>query len=221
MEDETPGSLEDAKNFLFRRIWAWIRRQSLIVKLAAALVIVLVLIVLARLNVFGEPYFRYARAAAPWHIPVVDDDSRVIPISLSFETENEFGRLTGKRGGPCYSDDHIYLSFKVGLSSWVSVLSMDAKRIHGLLQNKRDPSLVESDKTYIIDFPLDDTTGNEVFYVIASSEPYTFETDIAPHLPRNSVLSGEKGPAKSSYQLTLPEMFAVKFTHCNHLSKRQ
>ena len=157
----------------------------------------------------------------PWQIPIIDPASSIVPLSFTFEIENEFGRQTGKHGMPCYRGDHIYLTFKVGIPSWVSVIWVDPKGVYGLFQETYDPSWVIANDIYSMDKKLNDTVGTETFYFIASPKPFNYKKHIAPHLTRTAALSENKGPEQSSYDLKLPKVFTVKTIQCMHLRKAE
>ena len=220
-ENQTPGSLKELKQHFFKKIWNWIIVKSAGYKIAFGVGCIILLVVAARLNFFGEPYFKYARLIIPMHIPCVDEEAPSIPLILSYEIEDKRGRRTGKLGDTCYSGDRIYISLKAGEPSWITVFGVDSKRkpfpIH---KQKLNPDFMVADKYYTYHFTLDHTIGSEVYYAIAAPEEFNFEENIRPSLDDVFSKIGSKGPVFSEYQLELPDKFTQEFIYFRHLSQK-
>ncbi|MEA3291120.1 MAG: hypothetical protein U9Q71_02245 [Pseudomonadota bacterium] len=213
-EKKTPGSLSEVSNYLFQTVWNWVSRKSMAVKFGAVAFVLVGLVLLARFNIFGDPYLQYAKILLPANIPYVDPEPIVIPWETSFLLE---GRKL-EAGATCYAGDRIRVGFTIGAPAWVTVFDVDAKGPHPVFQNKLDPSHVKSDRPYTLTFPLDDTVGDEIFYVIASETQFSFKEDIEPHLMKKTMeYARVKGPRKSEYTLDLdPEMFLQDYRRCYH-----
>lgn len=219
-KNKTPESLEDVKKHLFRNVWIWFSQKPRWVKIIFSIAGVVLLLIAARLNLFGEPFYCYSKLVLPIYISSVDPKTPVISLLLSYEIEDNFGRRTGKLGDTCYDGDHLYISFKSGLPCWVSVFGVDSKAIYPVFKEKLDPSFIENEQNYTLDFSLDKTAGNEVYYAIAASEPFSFQEEIEPHLMNVFPAGNSKGPAFSEYQLELPEKFTQEFIYFKHLSRQ-
>ncbi len=217
MKKQNPESLEDVKKSVFKKTWNWLGKKSLRFKIALGLIAVIVLFALARINAFGEPFYLYARLILPVQISGIDPSQPVIPLSLNYEIENEYGRRGGKLGGAYDTGDHIFLSFRAGLSCWITVFGIDAKGIHNVFGDSLSPRLIEKDQTYTINFELDETVGVEIYYAIVASEKFNFEEEIKPHLENNFPEGHSKGPVFSNYELKLPSKFVQGHIYFNHL----
>lgn len=218
--NKTPESLADVKKNIFRNVWKWGSKKPRWVKMIFSIAAVILLLIAARLNFFGEPFHRYSKLVLPIYIPAVDPAVPVIPFSLRYEIEDLLGRRTGKLGDTCYHGDHLYISFKAGLSCWVSLFGVDSKGIYPVFRGKLAPSHIEKEQNYTLDFKLDETVGNEIYYAIAASESFSFQEEIEPHL-RNVFPTGDsKGPVFWEYQIELPEKFTQKFIYFKHLSRQ-
>jgi hypothetical protein len=145
----------------------------------------------------------------------------VVPLILSYDIEDERGRRTGKLDDTCYSGNRIYISFKAGIPSWITVFGVDIKgEPFPVYKRKLAPSFITADKLYIVHFQLDETTGKEVYYAIAASEEFDFDADIRPMVDKVFPKIGSKGLVFSEYQIELPEKFTQEFVYFNHLPKK-
>ncbi len=218
--NKTPESLADVKKHIFRNVWIWLGQKPRWVKIIFSFAGVILLLIVARLNFLGEPFYRYSKLLLPASISAVDPTAPVIPLFLSYEIEDSFERRPGKLGDTSYDGDHLFISFKAGIQCWVSVFGVDSNGIHAVFRHKLDPSLIEKGQTYTPDFELDKTVGNEIYYAIAASEPFNFHHEIEPHLKNVFGEGNSKGPSFSEYQLRLPEKFTQKFIYFKHLSRQ-
>lgn len=219
-ENKPPESVDDVRKIAFRKTWKWFSKQSIGIKILFVILLILILLVIARLNFFGEPYYSYSRLIIPIEVPGVDPERTIVPLSLHFEIEDRMGRRTGKLGDNYYSGDHIYLSFNTGSPSWVTVFCVDSKGIQPVFRQKFSPSKVERDKTYTLEFELDDTLGREFYYAIAASKKFDFEREIRVQLKEIFPEGNSKGPLFSEYSLELGSEFTQKLIHFNHLSRQ-
>ena len=73
-----------------------------------------------------------------------------------------------------YSGDIVFLSFKSNSDCWVSVFGVDSKRIFPLWKKKFSPEKIEKNSDYSVQpFKLDETIGNEIYYIVASDKKLT------------------------------------------------
>jgi len=218
-KDKTPESFEDVKRHLFKKGWIWLALKPVWIKSLVILSLLLLIFAGARLNFFGTTLYRYSKLLTSFEIPVVDPDKPVIPLSLNYEIEDGLGRHIGKLGGTCFSKNHLYISFKVGISCWITVFGVDSKGIFPIFRNKLDPSYIDKEKDYILDFKLDETEGNEIYYAITALERFSYQKDIEMNLKKVFHSGSSKGAAFSKYQIELPEKFTQKFIYFRHLSE--
>lgn len=214
-----PESLEDVHKHFFKRAWMWMAERPGWVKILAGLGLVLLLLAGARLNFFGEPYYRYARFVLPAKLSGIDASIPVVALSFGYEIEDDMSRRAGKLGETVYSGDRIYLSVQAGSNCWLSVFCVDAIGIHPVFREKLAPSLVEKGQTHTLEFSLDETVGKEIYYAVAASEVFSFEADIRPNLRQVFPQGHSKGPKFSEYHLKLPEQFTQKLVYFQHAAR--
>jgi hypothetical protein len=155
----------------------------------------------------------------PAQIAGIDPDVPVIPLSMNFEITDKFGRRQAKVGEAYFSGDSIHLSIAASLRCWLTVFCVDSKGTQKVFQNSFDPSLIEPDKTYGLEFELDETVGAEIYYAIVAAENFSFEKDIKPTLDNLFPEGHSKGPKFSQYELKLPSRFVQRQIYFNHLSR--
>lgn len=218
-KNTAPESPTDVGKQLFKRAWQWWAGRPWWAKILASLAIIIVLFATSRLKFFGEPYYDYARLILPIHLPGVDEIKPAIGLSLAYEIEDSMGRRGGKLGETIYSGDRIYLSLEASHTCWLSVFGVDAKGIHPIFREKLSPSLIEKGLKYTLDFILDETVGNEVYYAVAAHEEFSFEEDIQPYLQRVFPQGHTKGPKFSEYQLSLPPQYAMSMIYFQHANR--
>lgn len=197
----------------------WLAGKPWWAKILAGLTIILVFFAACRLNFLGEPYYGYAKLMLPVHLPGVDAVKPAIGLSLGYDVEDNMGRRGGKLGATIYSGDRIYLSLEASHACWLSVFGVDAKGIHPVFREKLSPSLIDKELKYTLDFTLDETVGNEVYYAVAAHEEFSYEKDIQPHLRRVFPEGHTKGPRFSEYQLSLPPQYAMSMIYFQHASR--
>jgi len=168
---------------------------------------------------FGEPYYRYAKLIFPAKLTGIDPANPVIALSFGYEIEDDMGRRTGKLGEAVYSGDRIYLLVEAESNCWLSLFCVDAKGIHPVFREKFEPSFIEKGKPYRLDFSLDETVGNEVYYAILAHQAFSFEADIRPNLQRVFPEGNSKGPKCSKFRLELPEQYTQKLIFFYHASR--
>jgi hypothetical protein len=213
-----PESIRDAKKHIFKKAWVWIGTKPLWLKAAIILIIACAMIFSARLNFFGEPYFKYSQLFIPWHLPGVDPVQPLISLLFSYEIKDASGRKReGKLGDVCYSKDRIYLSVRTDRKCYICIFGIDSKGIHPVLKkNGPSPIFIDRDKNYEIDFRLDDTTGLEIYYAIASHTRFDFDESINPYLKFVFHQGTSKGPQFSEFHLQLPDEFVQRFIYFQH-----
>lgn len=217
--NNAPESPADVGKQFFKRIWLWLVGKPLSTKILVSFAVIVVFFALSRMKFWGEPYYSYAKLMLPVHLPGVDVVKPAIGLALGYEIEDNMGRRGGKLGATVYSGDRIYLSFEASHACWLSVFGVDAKGIHPIFREKLSPSLIEKELKYTLDFILDETIGNEVYYAIAAHEEFSFEKDIQPHLRRVFPQGHTKGPKFSEYQLSLPPQYVVSMIYFQHASR--
>lgn len=216
-KNKTPISWEDFKRKSFITFIQWFNKKSIIIKIIIVLLMVLLFAATARFHLIGNTAYQFSKVIFPFYIWWIDPPFPVIPTTFWYDIENSNGRRSGKLGDICRSDDRIYLSFKMGIDCFVSVFSLDPKGIYPIFNNKLDPSYVKKDYQYTLNFKLDHTSGQEIYYIVASLDAFKFNKDILPAIPNYSKHSISKGPEFSNYSLVLPRKFTSQVLHCKHL----
>lgn len=216
-ETKTPESVGDIIKIYFRKFWIWISRQPLWLKVSFVMIMLLSIFLAARTNLLGEPWYDYTKKVIPY-IPYIDAERSAISISLSYEIEDTMGKRIGKLGDVCYDGDRIYLSFKVNTSCWVNIFGVDSNGIYPIFRKTLSPFKVEKGEPYTRSFELDQTEGNEIYYVIAAHDKFNFEEHVRPKLKEIFPQGNSKGPVFSKYQLNLPEIFVEEFIYFKHLN---
>jgi hypothetical protein len=136
------------------------------------------------------------------------------------EIEGSKGRRTGVLGDNLYSGNHIFLSFKSNSDCWVSVFGVDSKGIFPLWNKKFSPEKIERNSDYFVEsFKLDETVGNEIYYIVASHKKFNFDKSIRPYLDKLFPQGNSKGPVYSKYQIALSDNFTQQHIYFNHLSQ--
>lgn len=218
--DKAPSSVEDIKKHFFRKTWILIIKQPLYLKIIFCLAIAGLLVFSARLNFFGDPYYKYSKFIIPIRIPSVDPEQPAISLIYKYEIEDPKGRRTGVLGDNLYSGDRVFLSFKSNLDCWVSVFGVDSRRIFPLWRKNFTPEKIEKNIEYSVQpFELDETTGNEIYYLIASHKKFNFDKSIRPYLRKLFPQGSSKGAVFYKYQMELSDDFAQRFIYFNHLSR--
>lgn len=216
-ENKTPESFGDIGKLYFKKCWIWISNKPLWLKAGVVIIIILLSFLAARANLLGEPWYYYTKKVIPY-IPFFDDERSLISVSLSYEIEDAMGTRIGKLGDVCYDGDRIYLSFKVNTPCWVSVFGVDSKGIYPIFYEQFSPFKVDKDVSYRRSFQLDQTEGNEIYYVIAAHDKFDFEEHLRPILKEIFPQGNSKGPVFSKYQINLPETFTQEFIYFKHLN---
>ena len=89
-----------------------------------------------------------------------------------------------------------------------------------LWKKKFSPEKIEKNIDYSVQpFKLDETVGNEIYFIVASDKKFSFDKSIRPYLDKIFPQGSSKGPAFSKYQMELPAYFAQRFVYFNHLSR--
>ncbi len=164
-------------------ILKWYKARPLWLQISIGIIIMSVLLVLARAGVLGDPSQRFARLITPKYIAWLDDPRETIRIDFTFDVESEHGRKSGNIGGTYYTGNHIYLLFETNVPCYLLVFNMDAKGINLLyppLNASKPERFVPGDSPIEMGpFQLDEITGTEVFYLVASYREFEYKKDIA------------------------------------------
>ena len=216
-KDKQPRTIDGIKERSIQRIWSWFSGLSPAKKVLTVLVCLLIVFGLARLNLLGATGHRVTKVLAPWDLPWLDPQEPVVPLWLTFEVEAQQSRRAGKLGSPLQTGDSIVLTFRTGTQAWLTVFGIDRQGVHPVFGEGLEPVLVEAEKAYAREFHLDDTVGLEVYYAVAATHRFDFESVIRPHLA--SVVSNNlgKGPATSPLDLDLPAGLSAKHIHFQHV----
>jgi hypothetical protein len=233
---------EEIKNHFFQKAWIFIIKQplylkitfcltvvvflllcsrlNLFLKITFCLTVVVFLLLCSRLNLFGNPYYRYSKIIIPIHLPVVDAAPMIISLIFNYEIENTKGRRRrGLLGDNLYSGDRVFLSFKSNSDCWVSVFGVDSKRTFPLWPSRKKffTGKIKKNSDYVETFILNQTIGNEIYYIVASQKKFNFNKSIRPHLDKLFPQGNSKGPAFSKYQLALSDEFVQRHIYFSHL----
>ena len=154
---------------------------------------------------------------APNKIPPVPPD-----ISFEVKAAGTDTFVTGVMGDEYGSGDHLRFGFTPSAGGYVYLFNLDTEGKFTPLwpdYTSREASLAKGGVEYTTDpFRLDQSAGEEQFFLVASPEPFSFDKDIEPNLQAEP-LPGGKGVDPVLKRLVLPEdKYAqehITFTHAD------
>lgn len=212
-----PESFSDLKKHSFKHTWIWIAGKPLWIKAVALVCVLAVLLLGARVNIFGEPYYDYTKRIFPMKL-CIDPPIPVIGLQFWYDLEDEMNRRPGKHGQTVFSGNIIHWTVKSDTNCWLSVIGVDSKGVHPVFRDKYDPTFIQKGE-HSDEFCLDKTVGNEIYYAIAAHDAFSFEKDIRPNLQRVFKEGSSKGPTPLKFKLGLPEKYTqalIYFYHERH-----
>lgn len=226
-KDQVPRLLYVLKQPFFKKIWIWIVKRPPGFKIGFLIAVVVLLFALARFNIFGEPFYKYSQLIFSDHFSNVKKEGEVakkehvIPLMFTYEIENSPGLWqTGRPGDTYFSDDRISISLKSGVSCWLTVFGVDSKKVpFAIFQKELNPAYITEEENFEKRFKLDNITGMEVYYAIASQNEFDFDSEVKPYLDEFLAKTNFKQDVLLRYKLDLPATFTQKMINFKHFSR--
>jgi hypothetical protein len=215
-----PKNLDELKNGIFQKIYRKFRNFPILLKVFIIMFLLCLSTILARLNVFGEPLYKFSKIIIPIYIDKIDSPNFIIPIYLSLSKENSLENNSIKNGDSFFSGEKIKIKFSSGKDCWLSFFCIDFQGIHYLFQGTLDPSFINEKSEYSFDFILDDIEGIDIFYIVACENKFIFDKDVKPKIMELFPSGNSKGVNMGKYFLNLPHGFSTKNIYINHLSNK-
>ena len=202
----------------FTRVWSFIRPKTLASKICLVFVFFIILFVLARCNIFGNPYYRFAKTLLPWKIPICDPDEPVVLISITFKVKDDIGKLDATY----YTGDSFSLSFTVNRSCYVVLFGIDSEGIKpyfgdnlSSIDNLSSSPVNKGSHPVCNNFELNGTVGPEIYYAVAATKNFSYKKHIQKRLKKKFPKGNSKGLV-SKYKLDLPKDFAQDYFYFTH-----
>lgn len=211
------SSFDALKRFVFQTLSRWLFNLSLLAKVAVVVFTAAVIFILARIGYLGDKPHDLALRLIPRRIPIVDLLQPDIFLTLTFDVDTGSGPVKGRIGGTYRSGNRLYLWIDSNTKCWLSIFSIDAKDVYGIYNEEKQPRIFKpKNKPHLITFLLDDTTGPEVYYAVASYWKFDFSKEIEPKLKKMFANLGAKGPLFPSHRLELGNHYyqaIISFSH--------
>ncbi len=217
VKNELPDSIEGIKKIYEKKAVQWYSRQGVVMRILVAVIILLILFITARFGLLGQKQLEISGKFLPIHIPFIDAEIRIIPLSLTYEIEDASGnQRTGKNDDQCCTGDKITISFKAGSDCNVLIIGIDSKNVYSVFGEQFTAEGIIKNEVYTTNtFKLDTITGAEAYYLLACVEKLDFINDIKPEIERIKNLAG-KGAIFSDFDLKLRRNIYYKYVNFRH-----
>lgn len=181
-------------------------------------VIIFFFLLPARFNLLGEGAYYISRQIVPLYIAPID---RAIPIPLdySFSRIDKQGRVELQRGATFYSGERITINYNLPYPCYFTIFSIDSGGIHYIPGFPEDMEPLKLDGRFAgaVTFSLDKAAGLELYYLLVSYEPFSFEEDVRVKLSAVFPSGTTEGKSLANYPLELKEGISQYSIYFNHL----
>lgn len=201
------------KNIIIKLFLIFFRKSPLH-KIVFIILIILTFLVFARIGLIGMDLKFLSYRIIPTYIPIIDSRHEPMRISSEFSVlkkgANQY--VPGKTGGVYKSGDQIKYIFNINNPGYVIFVCIDKNGVH-IINTDRKASFYEKGGSFL--FTLDNIIGHEVYYLLASERPFSYESEI-----RNTMLNAfngknQKGP-DTDYYISPPNNISIDYIHFLH-----
>ncbi len=206
------------KRFAMKKLFS--KNNSIILILSAALLIVMIYIIAALSGILQ------LNNKTGW-LTNASDKNLIVPLQMDYQIESSAagGIRNGKLNDVCRSGDIIHLSVNSAPNCYVMVFCIDSMMIPLPVfpRGELEPVFFAGGKIPVPPFLLNEVTGTEIYYAVASKKKFSFR-ELTPYLDtalskieklsRNPL---SKGPTVAPFELRLPVKFTYDYIYFRHL----
>lgn len=168
------------------------KRSGIVTKLLILTLFLSAFFLSLRVGLLGKDLKALSYRVVATHLPIIDRPKTSLRVVTEFDVLRDNELTKGKLGGSYHEGDNIILSYSINKPAWVLAVGIDSKNDY-LLSTKKSEYKNKGEK---YKFSLDDTRGEEVYYIFASENMFIYDEKFKKTLRDSYMKVNGKGPKK-------------------------